>query len=121
MTVRLRLGIALALLAALGGGFVEQLGAHAHAFGEIDLVAHSLVAIDHAPAPHAATHFDRARELRHPVCLDCVLAALGGEPARQSQPALLPVPSTMGFVAADSGAPSARIARRAPARAPPAT
>jgi hypothetical protein len=119
MSLRFRAWIAFAALAAFLGGLAGQLGAHAHALGEVDLVAHSLIAIDHAPAPGGSAHFDRALELEHPVCQDCLLASLRTDiavapPAAPGLDASAPVAGV-----ADAEAPRQRFARRTPARAPP--
>jgi hypothetical protein len=120
MRSRLRAWIGLATLAALGAGLGGQLGVHAHALGETDLVPHALVAIDHAPSPRAAAHFDRAVEAEHPVCQDCLLASLRTDVAGAP-------PAAFGLDFAgpsvrppDAAAPFRLVERRAPARAPPA-
>ena len=119
MAPRARFGFALLLLTALVSGVVGQLGVHAHALGETDLVAHALIAIDHAPSPHAATHFDRARELEHPACQDCLLASLRADVT--AEPPRSPGLDVASAAAVTAGvdAPRRLADGRAPARAPP--
>jgi hypothetical protein len=120
MRSRLRAWIGLATLAALGAGLGGQLGVHAHALGESDLVPHALVAIDHAPSPRAAAHFDRAVEAEHPVCQDCLLASLRTEVAGAAPAALGLEVAGLSVRPLDAAAPFRFVEGRAPARAPPA-
>lgn len=113
-----RLSAALAFV-AMASACLAVLGGHAHAFGEIDRVAHSLIEIDHPPAPAGAHHVERAVELRHPVCGDCLLVSLKVDGAFDAVTLRELDPSGRRTAAPDSSVPRRPVGRRAPARAPP--
>ena len=116
MLLRARLAAALLTLAA-AGSWSGLSGSHGHALGEVDLVAHALVAIGHAPA--TSEHFDRAVELEHPSCGACLLASLRSIRPPDAPPVLPISLSEVELAIRDEHAPRRLQARRAPARGPP--
>jgi hypothetical protein len=120
MAARSRLASSLVAFAALAGTALDLLGAHAHAFGEVDRVVHSLVEVDHPPAAGGG-HLDRAVESTHPVCATCALAALPGDGAGGALPAVGLAPAAGGEGRLAALPPGRPTPRHGPARAPPAS